>query len=430
MQVTRSWVKYDQLNSNIPVDERFFQLPIENYLDVIGVEPNKVQIGIINQLNDPRCRYLTCCVSRRVGKSFIQYTCAFLKLLEPGAQVLVMQPNYSIANIGWDEIKKLLKGSGVETVKENAKDKEIELENGSFFKLGSVNRADSVVGRSYDLVIYEEAQIDRRGGDTFDVQIGPMLDKMNSKQLFISTPRGDNWFRKFYDRGTAKELDRWVSIHGTYRDNPRVAPSVIEEARRTCSPQKFKQEYEQDFDVFESQVFTCFDPTRHIVPQLPAYDGTFEFIMGIDHGYTDSTAASCILYHGQEDRFYICDEYEQSRLTTSQHAANFQLLMDKYGIDTVFVDYAAAQFAADLQMLHDICSVKQKKSTLDSIEYIQSLFQQDKIFVLENCTRHIVMLRNYQWDMEVDPGREPRPLHDEFSHVQDALRYALYSFTR
>ena len=70
---------------------------------------------------------------------------------------MVMAPNYSIANIGWDEIKKLLKASGVETIKENAKDKEIELENGSFFKLGSVNRADSVVGRSYDLVIYEEA---------------------------------------------------------------------------------------------------------------------------------------------------------------------------------------------------------------------------------------------------------------------------------
>lgn len=430
MQVTREWITYQELNSNIPVDERFFQLPVENYLDVIGVEPNQVQIGIINQLNDPRCRYLTCCVSRRVGKSFIAYTCQFLKLLEPGAQVLVMAPNYSIANIGWDEIKKLLKGSGVETIKENAKDKEIELENGSFFKLGSVNRADSVVGRSYDLVIYEEAQIDRRGGDTFDVQIGPMLDKMNSKQLFISTPRGDNWFRKFYDRGTDKELSRWASIHGTYRDNPRVPESVIAEARRTCSPAKFKQEYEACFDVFETQIFTCFDQERHVVPQLPQYDGTFEFIMGIDHGYTDSTAGSCLLYHGQKDIFYICDEYEQARLTTQQHAENFTKLMDKYGIDMVFVDYAAAQFAADLQMLHDIQSIKQKKSTLDSIEYIQSLFQQDKLFVLDNCTKHIMMLRNYQWDPEIDPSRDPRPLHDEYSHVADAFRYAIYTFVR
>lgn len=430
MRVTRDWITHDRIRNDIPVNERFFQLPVENYLDVIGVEPNKVQIGIINQLNDPRCRYLTCCVSRRVGKSFIQYTCAFLKLLEPGAQVLVIAPNYSIANIGWDEIKKLLKGSGVETVKENAKDKEIELENGSFFKLGSVNRADSVVGRSYDLVIYEEAQIDRRGGDTFDVQIGPMLDKMNSKQLFISTPRGDNWFRTFYDRGTDKELTRWASIHGTYRDNPRVPESVIEEARRTCSPQKFRQEYEQDFDVFETQIFTCFDQDRHVVPQLPQYDGTFEFIMGIDHGYTDSTAASCILYQGQTDRFFICNEYEQARLTTQQHAENFSKLMDKYGIDMVFVDYAAAQFAADLAMLYDIQSIKQKKSTLDSIEYIQSLFQQDKLFVLDSCTKHIMMLRNYQWDSEIDPSRDPRPLHDEFSHVQDQFRYAIYSFTR
>lgn len=430
MQVTRDWIKYDKLNENIPVTDRFFQLPVENYLDVIGVEPNKVQVGIINQLNDPRCRYLTCCVSRRVGKSFIAYTCQFLKLLEPNSQVLVMQPNYSIANIGWDEIKKLLKGSGVETTKENAKDKEIELENGSFFKLGSVNRADSVVGRSYDLVIYEEQAIDRRGGDTFDIQIGPMLDKMNSKQLFISTPRGDNWFRTFYDRGLDNELSRWASIHGTYRDNPRVPESVIDEAKRTCSPQKFKQEYEACFDVFETQIFTCFDQDRHVVPQLPAFDGTWEFVMGIDHGYADSTAGSVLMYHGARDQFYVCDEYEQARLTTQQHAESFKVVMDKYGVDMVFVDPAAQQFAADLQMIHDISTIKQKKSTLDSIEYIQSLFQQDKIYVLESCTKHIMMLRNYQWDSEVDPSRDPRPLHDEYSHVQDAFRYALYTFVR
>lgn len=430
MKATRSWIEHKHIIGSIPVDQRFFQLPVENYLDVIGVEPNKVQIQIINQLNDPRCRYLTCCVSRRVGKSFIQYTCAFLKLLEPGASVLVMQPNYSIANIGWDEIKKLLKGSGVETVKENAKDKEIELENGSFFKLGSVNRADSVVGRSYDLVIYEEAQIDRRGGDTFDVQIGPMLDKLNSKQLFISTPRGDNWFRTFYDRGVSQELSRWASIHGTYRDNPRVPESVIEEARRTCSPQKFRQEYEADFDVFETQIFTCFDQERHVVNNTPVFDGTFEFIMGVDHGYSDSTAASILLYHGQADRFYICDEYEQARLTTQQHAENFRVKMDKYGVDGVFIDPAAQQFGADLQMLHDISTIKQKKSTLDSIEYIQSLFQQDKIFVLASCEKHIMMLRNYQWDPEIDPSRDPRPLHDEYSHIADAFRYAIYTFVR
>ena len=430
MQISRSWVETNHLIGSIPVEDRFFALPVENYLDILGIEPNKVQIQILNAINDPRCRYLTACVSRRVGKSFIQYNCQFLKLLEPGSSVLVMQPNYSIQNIGWDEIKKLIKTFGLETVKENAKDKEIEFENGSFFKLGSVNRADSVVGRSYNLVIFEEQQISRQGGDVFDIQVGPMLDKQNSKAIFISTPRGDNWFRTFYDRGTSADLSRWVSVHGTYRDNPRVPEAVIEEAKRTCSPAKFRQEYEADFDVFETQIFTCFDQERHIVESLPDIDSTWEFIMGVDHGYADATAGSVLLYHGRTDTFYVADEYEAQRLTTSQHAESFRKIMDKYGLDMVFVDSAAQQFAADLQMLHDISTIKQKKSTLDSIEYIQSLFQQDKLFVLNTCEKHISMLRNYAWDPEVDPSRDPRPLHDDYSHVADSFRYALYTFVR
>lgn len=429
MLLSRDWMNGDYLEE-FPIEERFFKLPVENYLDLIGVEPNKVQIAIINQLNSPKCRYLTCCVSRRVGKSFIAYTCAFLKLLEPNQSVLVMQPNYSIASIGWTEIKKLLSTSGVETIKENAKDKEIELQNGSFFKLGSVNRADSVVGRSYDFVVYEEAALDRRGGDTFDIQVGPMLDKLNSKQLFISTPRGQNFFKQFYDRGVDNELSRWASIHGTYRDNPRVPDAVINEARRTCSTQKFAQEYEQQFDVFETQVYTCFDSDKHIVDKLPPVDPTWEFICGIDPGYADSTALSAILYHGRTDTFYIVDEYEKNRLTTQQHAEAFKVIMDKYAIDFAIVDSAAAQFAQDLNMLYDISTVKQKKSVLDGIEYIQSLFQQDKIYVLRTCTNHLKMFQNYQWDQEsIDKGN-PKPIHDEYSHCQDSFRYALYSYVR
>lgn len=431
MQVSRSWVHYDKLNTSIPIETRFFQLPIENYLEVLNVEPNKVQIAIINQLNDPRCRYLTSCVSRRVGKSFIAYTCQFLKLLEPGSSVLVMAPNYSIQNIGWDEIKKLIKNFGIETVKENSKDKEIEFENGSFFKLGSVNRADSVVGRSYNLIIYEEAQIDRRGGATFDIQTAPMLDKQNSKQLFISTPRGDNWFKRFYDRGQDETLPLWCSIHGTYRDNPRVPASVIQEARRTASPAMFRQEYEQDFSVFENQIFSCFDADKHVIDQLPQHVGSTENFAGIDHGYQDSTAASIIQYDGVEDCFYIIDEYEQSRLTTQQHADNFREIMEKHGIDQIFADPAAAQFRADLQMQYDITTMKQKKQTLDSIEYIQSLLQQGKLKVLSKCTGHISMFRNYAWDLEkVEAGQTAKPIHDEYSHLADATRYQLHSWIR
>ncbi|WP_459625755.1 hypothetical protein, partial [Enterobacter hormaechei] len=110
-----------------------------------------------------------------VGKSFIAYTLGFLKLLEPNVKVLVVAPNYSLANIGWAQIKGLIKKYGLQTERENAKDKEIELANGSLFKLASAAQAVSAVGRSYDFIIFDEAAISDVGGDAFDIQLRPTL---------------------------------------------------------------------------------------------------------------------------------------------------------------------------------------------------------------------------------------------------------------
>ena len=197
MEVSRPYVNTVDV-IDFGIDKRFFRLPVSGILAQEGITPNGPQIAIINALEDPRHRFVTACVSRRVGKSFIAYTLGFLKLLEPNVKVLVVAPNYSLANIGWSQIRGLIKKYGLQTERENAKDKEIELANGSLFKLASAAQADSAVGRSYDFIIFDEAAISDVGGDAFRVQLRPTLDKPNSKALFISTPRGGNWFKEFY----------------------------------------------------------------------------------------------------------------------------------------------------------------------------------------------------------------------------------------
>ena len=39
-----------------PVD-RFIKLPIDSYLDLLGVSPNSAQIALINAINNPKYRY-------------------------------------------------------------------------------------------------------------------------------------------------------------------------------------------------------------------------------------------------------------------------------------------------------------------------------------------------------------------------------------
>ena len=142
---------------------KFIKLPIDGYMDLLGITPNTSQTGIINAINNPKYRFVTAAVSRRQGKTYIANIIGQLTCLVPGANVLLMSPNYSLSQISFELQRQLIKHFDLEVVRDNAKDKVIELSNGSTIRMGSVNQVDSVVGRSYDLIIFDEAAlVDRK----------------------------------------------------------------------------------------------------------------------------------------------------------------------------------------------------------------------------------------------------------------------------
>ena len=55
------------------------------------------------------------------------------------------------------------------------------------------------------------------------------------------------------------------------------------------------------------------------------------------------------------------------------------------------------------------------------------IFDNDDLFVHQNCREAIMCLDQYQWDPNPNLMKE-RPKHDGASHMADALRYALYTF--
>jgi phage terminase large subunit len=428
--VSRPELKYDNI-INFPVQTRFLKLPIENFLKIEGIDPLDPQIAMINAINDPVYRQIVACLSRRTGKTYISNTIAFLKAMEPKSNILIVSPNYSLTNISWNLQVQQLERHGIEIKSKNKTDREIHLENGSMIKFGSVSQADSLVGRSYDLIIYDEAAIDGNGGDAYNVQLRPTLDKNNSKIIFISTPRGSNFFEGFYQRGFSAEFPSWVSIHSTWRDNPRMGEADVAEARKGMSRAEFEQEYEAKFTTFEGQVYEDFDAetmSRDLSDMVfDEYD--YDTIMGIDPGYRDETAALILKYHHDSDVFYLVWEYLKAGANTGVHAQEFLEADRMYCVDQVFCDQAAAQFREDLISMFDFPSNPANKSILDGISYVQRIIQQGKLIVDSKCVHALEMLTNYRWDM--NPAlTKPKTVHDKYSHMADALRYALYSFVK
>ena len=425
IQISRADITGEVLH-DLQSETRFLKLPVDPYLELLGITPLPSQVAIINAINNPKYRFVCAAVSRRQGKTYIANIIGQLVSLVPNSNILIMSPNYSLSQISFDLQRSLIKHFDLEVVKDNAKDKVIELSNGSTVRMGSVNQVDSCVGRSYDLIIFDEAAL-ADGRDAFNVALRPTLDKDNSKAIFVSTPRGrNNWFAEFFDRGFNDEFPEWCSIRATYRDNPRMSQSDIAEAKKSMSEAEFRQEYEADFNTYEGQIWN-FNHERCVANNEALETTNMDVFAGLDVGYRDPTAFCVIGYDWDEELYYVLDEYLDAEKTTEQHAVEIRDMIEKWDIDFIFIDSAAQQTRYDFALQYDISTSNAKKSVLDGIAHVAGIVDNDKLFVDQRCAETLACLDQYQWDPNPNLAKE-KPKHNRASHMADALRYALYSF--
>jgi hypothetical protein len=402
----------------------FLKVPIDNYLDAIGIDPIQSQIAIINAINNDKYRFVVGALSRRQGKTYIGNIIAQVVALVPGCSILIVSPNYTLSQISFDLQRQLINHFDLEVTRDNTKDRVIELSNGSTIRLGSVNNIDTVVGRSYDFVLFDEAALSE-GEQAFNVNIRPTLDKPGSKVLFISTPRGrNNWFSRFYNRGFDDNYPQWVSIKATWHDNPRASEADIEDAQKSMSAAEFAQEYLADFNIFEGQIWNF--NYKECVQDLSEMDFRgYEVLAGIDVGFRDPTAFCVIVF--KDDKYYVVKEYYHAERTTDEHAEALQPYLSEWDIDWIYIDSAAQQTRFDWSQKYDISTVNANKSVLDGIAHVAAIVDNDRLIVDQECVEVLRALDQYRWDPNPNLLRE-KPVHDSSSHMADALRYALYSF--
>ena len=425
VEISRRDILSDKIY-DLQSETRFLKLPVDPYLELLGVTALPSQVAIINAINNPKYRFVCAAVSRRQGKTYIANIIGQLVSLVPGSNILIMSPNYALSQISFDLQRNLIKHFDLEVTKDNAKDKVIEISNGSTIRMGSVNQVDSTVGRSYDLIIFDEAAL-ADGKDAFNVALRPTLDKPNSKALFISTPRGrNNWFSEFFYRGFSDEFPEWASIRATYKDNPRMSESDITEARKSMSEAEFRQEYEADFNTYEGQIWK-FDFEKCVQDLSQFETSRMDVFAGMDVGYKDPTAFCVIAYDWDTETFYLVDEYLNAERTTEQHAGEIQKLIDRWDIDYIYIDSAAQQTRFDFAQNYGISTINAKKSVLDGIGHVASIIDNGKLVIDQEAKESLTCVDSYQWDPNPNLARE-KPKHNNASHMADAIRYALYSF--
>ena len=196
------------------MNNKFFRLNVDKLLHKLPtpVTFNESQQAMIQGLNENR--FNVHIAARRTGKSYAAAILALQNFLEPGQQVMVVAPNFSLSSIIWDYVTDLIKQLEIEVDRFNQKDKVVRLINGSVFRLLSANNRDSLVGRAANLLIVDEAAI-IPNDEYYTRDLRPALSTFtDSRCLWISTPRGkSNYLYEYYLRGQDGEYPEWGNFY-------------------------------------------------------------------------------------------------------------------------------------------------------------------------------------------------------------------------
>ena len=400
----------------------YFRLPIDKLLEKLPrpVEFNESQQAMIEGLNENR--FFVHIAGRRTGKSYGAAILAFAKLLEPGQQVMVVAPNFSLSSIIWDYVTDLIRQMEIEVEKFNQKDKVVKLINGSIFRLLSANNRDSLVGRAANLLIVDEAAI-IPNDEYFTRDLRPALSTFkDSRCLWISTPRGKgNYLYDYFLRGDDPNFEEWGSAKFSWRANPLLSEKDVEEARKAMTKALYLQEYECEWTTTESQIFDAINEEKHVIDC--ADQSYSEVIAGLDLGYRDENVF--VVIGCSDDNYYILDEYISKESTTSELAAVITEKINQWGIESIYIDSAAQQVKADFAYDFDIYCENAIKSVNDGISFLQSLIENDKLhFDTEGATHTYAAMSAYSWNQNTDI---PKPIHNWASHPCDAVRYGIYT---
>lgn len=223
--------------------------------------------------SDARFRVVS--AGRRFGKTRLAVM-ECLAVANSGGRAWWISPTYKMSNVGWRPLRQMAAMIPGATVLKA--EREVVLPGGGSVNVRSADNPDSLRGDGLDLAVMDEAAyIDQ---DAWSEAIRPALSDRLGKALFISTPRGQNWFYGVYQNGV-RGVHGWESFTYPTSANPFIDPGEIEVARAELPEIIFRQEYLADFVDSEGAVFRRVREAAVLQPLDKPADGR-TYVGGVD----------------------------------------------------------------------------------------------------------------------------------------------------
>lgn len=237
---------------------------------------------------DDPARFQVVSAGRRFGKSRLASLRCVVAAMQ-GRRAWWVFPSYPMAAVGWRMLKRL--AVQIPGVVMREVDRLIEFPSGGAVQIRSADNPDSLRGESLDELIMDEAAFMRE--EAWTEALRPTLSDRKGRAVFISTPKGRNWFWRAWQLGQSGDPE-WKSWQFPTTSNPYIDPAEVEAARRNLPERIFAQEYLAEFiedggGVFR-RVMEAATAEQEDVPDEHA-----EYLMGVDWGKLDDFTVLAVL---------------------------------------------------------------------------------------------------------------------------------------
>lgn len=286
-------------------------------------KPHPKQRECINRIEESGSKYIIIDCGRQFGKSLLAMNLLLKWTLEHDNSIgFWVSPIYSQAKKVFDELVKALKDTGlVKSV--NRTEVWIKFNNGSTIHFKSAEKPDNLRGYTLDFCVMDEAAFMR---DAIWNEILRAATLVKGKRiLFISTPKGKNYFYTLFNRGISNEYPEYLSLKYTSYDTPFITKEEIDEARQTLPEDIFRQELMAEFIEDGGEVFRNYS-TSQITTRWQEPMESERYWAGIDLGrQNDFTVLTVVNNFNQV--VYI---YRERRTNWANIVENIVSVLKKY----------------------------------------------------------------------------------------------------
>ena len=294
-------------------------------MEIILPQPHKTQLPVL----ESNSRFITLMCGRRWGKSLVSQVIAITEALR-GKSVAYVTPTYLLSKVFFNELCKLLPESQYTA---NKSDLILQFRTGGMIRFFTGTRLDSFRGLKFHKVIIDEASFIPDLEDGWLNSIRPTLTDYQGGAIFLSTPKGTNYFYSLFMKGGEQD---WESFKFSTYDNPTIPATEIDAAKFQLPHSVFEQEYmanpaENSANPFGSEfIKKCISPISGRIP--------------VSFGIDVAKSVDWTVIIGLDDMGYVCyfDRFQMDWHNTKENIKRLpkaHTLIDSTGVgDPVLED--------------------------------------------------------------------------------------------